>query len=149
MRLPCRNDDGTCRSFCSRPVCDQQELVDTPSLSSHRQPALVPPMTVSTRSSSSVGHFAGKKFIKYFNDDKLTDERDVNVVKFATHGLSWFIGQSFTPFVMPAFLVTASVRSTETMLQESRRTLVTRSGSRAPETERGWLEFKHISSHRL
>ena len=85
-------------------------------------------MTVSTRSSSSIGHFAGKPFIKYFNDDKLTDERDVNVVKFANHGLSWFIGQIVTQFVMPAFLVTASVRSTETMLQDSRRTLVTRSG---------------------
>ena len=85
-------------------------------------------MVVSTRSSSSAGHFAGKKFIKYFNDDKLTDERDVNVVKFANHGCSWFSGQSSTPFVMPAFLVTASVPSTETMLQESRRTLVTRSG---------------------
>ena len=43
-------------------------------------------MTVSTRSSSSVGHFAGKKLIKYFDDDKMTDERDVKVVKFATHG---------------------------------------------------------------
>jgi len=60
---------------------------------------------------SSLGYFAGKTFIKYSNDDKLTDEHHVmtkirtvepltvHLVKLANHGLSWLIGQGFTPSV--------------------------------------------------
>jgi len=60
---------------------------------------------------TDLGYFTGKTFIKYSNDDKLTDDLHVmtkirtvepltvHIVKLANHALPWLIGQGFTPSV--------------------------------------------------
>jgi len=72
----------------------------------------------------SLGHFQGKTFIKYSNDDKMTDGAHVMtklrtlepltvyIVKLENHGLSWLDTEGFTASAESAGVSFSGVRST-------------------------------------